>query len=390
MADRDGGNPDNISVNLLMDQDKLDQDFEDIPPPGLDLTKTLTQPAGGVAKIGDSVVFRITVKNTGLAPIVSLTIADTYDAAKLQFVSATVTPSAQAAGSLTWNTAALTTPVALLPLASNATLTIDVTFTAKASAYPQATRNDVMASGTDSQNNPVPEKTAHADVQIIRPAIGVAKSVASIHNNGNNTYTVVYDLVVENLGDVDLNGVQVTDNLGDTFTGSGGVSGVSVTSVGFTTNASYNGLSNTDLLAAGQTLLVGQVKTIRLTVTVTPGGKMGTYNNQATATGTGPGAITVTDPSDNGADPDPDGDNNANEIGRERSDAGNFSENPAIGIAKSVASVKDNGSNSYTVVYTLLVENLGDVALTNVQVTDNLAATFPTPATFTAVSAEQH
>ena len=144
--------------------------------------------------------------------------------------------------------------MALLPLASNATLTIDVTFTAKASAYPQATRNDVVASGTDSQNNPVPEKTANADVQIIRPAIGVAKSVASIHNNGNNTYTVVYDLVVENLGDVDLNGVQVTDNLGDTFTGSGGVSGVSVTSVGFTTNASYNGLSNTDLLAAGQTL----------------------------------------------------------------------------------------------------------------------------------------
>ena len=107
VADRDGGNPDNISVNLLMGQNKSDQDFEDIPPPGLDLTKTLTQPAGGVAKVGDTVVFRITVKNTGLAPIVSLTIADTYDAAKLQFVSATVTPSAQAAGSLTWNTAAL-------------------------------------------------------------------------------------------------------------------------------------------------------------------------------------------------------------------------------------------------------------------------------------------
>ena len=172
-----------------------------------------------------------------------------------------------------------------------------------------------------------------------------------------------------------------------TFTGSGGVSGVSVTSVGFTTNAGYNGLSNTGLLDAGQTLTVGQVKTIRLTVTVTPGSKMGTYNNQATAAGTAPGAITVTDPSDNGVDPDPNGNNNANETAENDPTPVNFNEHPAIGVAKSVAAVKDNGGNSYTVVYTLLVENLGDVALTNVQVTDNLAATFPTPATFTAASA---
>ena len=39
------------------------------------------------------------------------------------------------------------------------------------------------------------------DFEDTQPVIGVAKSVASVTKVGNN-YTVVYDLVVENLGNV--------------------------------------------------------------------------------------------------------------------------------------------------------------------------------------------
>ena len=105
----------------------------------------------------------------------------------------------------------------------------------------------------------------------------------------------------------------------------------------------YNGgkapTPDTNLLAAGQTLAVGQVKTLRLTVTVTPGQNMGPYNNQAVAAGSSPSGARPTDPSDNGIDPDPDGDGNPNEPGENDPTPVLFSESPAIGVAKSVAAI---------------------------------------------------
>ena len=145
----------------------------------------------------------------------------------------------------------------------------------------------------------------------------------------------------------------------------------------------YNGgaspTPNTNLLAAGQTLAVGQTKLIQVTVTVNNANTATTYNNQAVATGTSPlspvGAV-VSDPSDNGVDPDPDGDRNANEPGENDPTPVRFSERPAIGVVKKLVSSTSGAGGIYTVVYDIQVKNLGTVALSNVQVTDNLAATF--------------
>lgn len=52
-----------------------------------------------------------------------------------------------------------------------------------------------------------------------------------------------------------------------------------------------------------------------------------------------------------------------------------------IGIAKSVGAPTEISGQVFDVPYTLTVQNLGLVPLTNVQVADNLAATFPSPAT---------
>ena len=60
--------------------------------------------------------------------------------------------------------------------------------------------------------------------------------------------------------------------------------------------------------------------------------------------------------------------------------------NPLIGIAKRVVSIKKVSSGTYDVTLEMLVENYGDVPLTNVQVVDNLATTFPLLTTFTVQS----
>lgn len=59
---------------------------------------------------------------------------------------------------------------------------------------------------------------------------------------------------------------------------------------------------------------------------------------------------------------------------------------PTIGIAKNVVSVTDVGSGQYDIAFSLIVENLGSVEITNVQLTDDLAATFPAPVTFSIQS----
>ena len=61
-------------------------------------------------------------------------------------------------------------------------------------------------------------------------------------------------------------------------------------------------------------------------------------------------------------------------------------EDPVIGIAKSASPPIDNGDGTFDTTITLLVENLGSVPLSNVQVTDDLTATFPAPATFSIQS----
>ena len=125
-----------------------------------------------------------------------------------------------------------------------------------------------------------------------------------------------------------------------------------------------------------QTLAVGQTKTIRVTATVSNVNLNTTYQNTAQAKGVSPSSKDVNDLSDNGIVPDPNHNGNAGDPNEDDPTPVKLSESPAIGIAKSVAAVTNLGGGSYTVVYNLIVQNLGNVPLSNVQVTDNLAATF--------------
>ncbi|MEY3367471.1 MAG: hypothetical protein RI973_626, partial [Bacteroidota bacterium] len=217
------------------------------------------------------------------------------------------------------------------------------------------------------------------------PEISVSKRLTNTVNNGDGSYTVTYSIEVANTGDILLSSVQVTDDLAATFSGATSFEVMNVTATGTLTDnfPGYNGGANTNLLSAGSsTLAVGVSGIITLTVKVTPGSKLGVYQNTATGTGVSPKGVTVSDVSQDGTNADPDGDGNPNNNSK-KTDV-SFTENPEIGVSKDIVGlIIDNGDGTYDITYQIFVQNTGDVRLTDVQIVEDLSTTFPSPATFT-------
>jgi uncharacterized repeat protein (TIGR01451 family) len=216
------------------------------------------------------------------------------------------------------------------------------------------------------------------------PLLGVAKQLNTVVNNGDGTYDATYTIRVENFGNLDILNLQVTEDLfgnaESTFASAvaapeivaapqivaGTLTGV---------NPDFNGEGDKNLLSGDETLLVGESIDITFTVRVTPGSQLGPYENTATATGSSPGGTLVSDDStdDENLNPDPNNDGNPNDS---TPTAVTFGEVPLIGVAKAVGTPTDNGDRTFTIPYTLVVRNYGDVPLNTVQVTENLNETF--------------
>jgi uncharacterized repeat protein (TIGR01451 family) len=229
-----------------------------------------------------------------------------------------------------------------------------------------------------SSTDPTPRTSTVTTDVTENPVIGVAKTIGAITPLDGGRFRVTYDIAAENLGNVNLSDVELTENLNDTFD-PGTFSVTSVTSSELTTNNNYNGTTNTNLLASGNTLEVAQTANVQLVIEVTPSNLNQDYTNQVQGTGTSPGGETVIDDSDNGFPSDPDGDGNPNEPGENDPTPLNFNDipdNPVIGVAKGVSSIIRLEENRFRITYDLLVENLGNVNLNDVELTENLDDTF--------------
>jgi len=97
LADRDGGNPDNISVSLAVSQTVTGRDFEDVSQTALQVAKT---PDLQVIASGQPVTFTIAVTNTGHVTLTSVTAADAVVPACAQPIG-TLGPGASASYSCT-------------------------------------------------------------------------------------------------------------------------------------------------------------------------------------------------------------------------------------------------------------------------------------------------
>jgi uncharacterized repeat protein (TIGR01451 family) len=127
---------------------------------------------------------------------------------------------------------------------------------------------------------------------------------------GNGNFQLTYTITIKNLGNINLNNVQVTENLSNTFgTTPFTVNRVSSSQGNLTPNNNFNGSNDTNLLAGTDTLAIGETKTIELAVTITPGNNPSPYENRAEATAQSPAGST-SDTSTDGLNPDPDGDGN--------------------------------------------------------------------------------
>ncbi|MEQ1663134.1 MAG: SdrD B-like domain-containing protein [Thiobacillus sp.] len=245
--------------------------------------------------------------------------------------------------------------------------------------------------GEAGENDPTPVPV---------PRIGLAKSAGAVVNNGDGTYSVPFTLSVRNAGQTPLSSVQVTDALAGVLPQFGTYTVSAVPSAGQytiasgpTVGAQTNGAALTAVTAgtytgngAGTALLVPASSSlpnvgvsassaqIAFTVRFFPT-TPGPFENSAVSTGSPPGGGTVSDDSVNGGNPDANSNGNPND---DTSPTVVSLSAQSIGVAKSVAGIVQTGAKQYRVPYTLIVRNVSaSVTATNVQVTDDLTATFP-------------
>ncbi len=241
-------------------------------------------------------------------------------------------------------------------------------------ANTTVTDNSVDGTNTDPDGNGNPNEESPTVVRLEeKPSLGLAKSAGTIVNNGDGTYTVPYTITLQNFGNIPLSQVQVTENLTPTFPvpTSFTIEGTPTSSIpSLVINPTFNGSTNTSLLNANSTLPLGATATLNFNVKITPNGKLGPFNNNASGSGSTPGGKTVTDDSVNGTNPDLNGDKNPNNDSSPTTIL--LSEKPVLGVAKAAGIPVNNQNGTYTVPYTVVVSNLGDVPVSNVQITENL------------------
>ena len=185
--------------------------------------------------------------------------------------------------------------------------------------------------------------------------MGIAKAAtASVNAVGfPGQFETTITMTIENFGDVEIRNLQVTDDLATIFTGGAtveAISGLSATG-GLTVNASFDGDTDTNLLAGTDTLAVGDTAEIEFTVRFDPNGETGPFDNIAIASGESPSEDPITDDSTDGTDPDADvsddtTDGTDDNDGRPYEDDPtpiSFTEEPLIGVAKA-ATITDYGN----------------------------------------------
>lgn len=245
------------------------------------------------------------------------------------------------------------------------------------------------------------DATGYLFAEIPLPRIGIAKSAGAVVDNGNGTYDVQFTLTVSNAGATPLVNVQVTDSIDvggplslGTYTpnptpAAGQYTIVGAPTIGAQTNAASltpvaagvftgSGAGNALLVAASSTLpnfTAGTRSTATILFTVrffptTPG----PFENTAVTTGESPSGTTTTDNSVDGLNPDPDGNGDPEE---ETPTVINLS-GQTIAVAKDLDTVVQTGERRYDITYSIIVANPGTITATNVQVSDDLIATFPT------------
>lgn len=238
---------------------------------------------------------------------------------------------------------------------------------------------EISAIITDASNN---TSEFSPNEKVITPKIGVSKTLTSIDNMHDGSYRAHFKVIATNVGEIDLENVQIEDNLNNTFMGASGFSVIagSMQTLNAAANNGYNGTGNSKLLSGFDKLNIGQSLEVSFVVKVDAGTKLGLYENSAIASGAvvgSNGLISVNDMSQDGTAIDPDGDGNPGNNSTPTPIT--FTENPRIGVAKKLTNINEKSLHEYDLDFEFNIVNMGDVDLHGITLEDNLRSTFPAP-----------
>ena len=341
------------------------------------------------ANTGESLTYTVTIRNDGTLRGNNAVVTVSFPTNLLTSVSASTGGIVDTVnGTITWN--ATTSPaLEVMNVGEQVVFTINANVVNQVDgSYQPITLTSSVTDDLTNGIDPNLSDNTNTDVDQI-PEIGVAKrlvssTAASISGNRNLTY----ELVVRNIGSIDLTDLSLFEDLNAQF-GSAFQSVVTAPTITASTAtadpnfAAWNGNSATDMFDSASGLLKpGEEFTIRFTIEVDIDQLGPGSNNQVQAAGDwdilGTESGTTNDLSDTGNDPL--GNNPGNP-----GDSGGYDDPtlvPAIGIAKDhgdYSELLDSGSNptgEFTFPTTLTIENLGATNLTGLNLRDNLATIY--------------
>lgn len=195
-----------------------------------------------------------------------------------------------------------------LALGAGLTSTVDVDVPVGSLAGPSCARFRISTAGglpSTGQAMDGEVEDYAVEIGVEDPVIGAAKEVGDVADLPGGVFQVTYDMVVENFGNVPLTDVSVIVDLATTFAEIDPFTIISLTSDTLTVNMGFDGDTDTELLAPGNSLEVGEMTMIQLVVEIEPGTNPGPYVCTALVRGTSPADVEVEDMSQDGSDPDP-------------------------------------------------------------------------------------
>jgi uncharacterized repeat protein (TIGR01451 family) len=197
-------------------------------------------------------------------------------------------------------------------------------------------RYDIATNTLNTTKRTFQNSQSPIDNTSITPAIGVTKQLVNSTMINSNTADLTYEVYVKNTGNVLLNNINVNDDLAAVY-GAANISNVTTSffpggnPASLTLNPSYNGITNTSLFNANQTLLnpsnvsANFFARVQISLRVTNLNPATTYLNSAIGTGNvgtfnascGVGATMVADTSNNGPITviDPNNNGNSSDVG---------------------------------------------------------------------------
>ncbi|MEM6574034.1 MAG: hypothetical protein AAF736_07185, partial [Pseudomonadota bacterium] len=322
-----------VSGNGLPDEptDDPDTPVDDDPTgtpidadPILELSKavinTFDEDADGFISGGDRVDYLLTIQNVGNGTANNLRLTDTPDSNGMLINGSVQTSS----GTVVAGNGAgeLSVEVTIAALAAGGEVTIayqvrvndplplDVVSLINQALLTSDETDPVDSDDPDTPDNDDPTEVPLGGAGLAE--IGLAKELAGVllstQGNGlpGGSALVTYRFRVENSGQVQLDDIQVADDLTLTFPAPASFEVRDIQSPTLSVNMAYNGAADTNMLLGTDSLAIGELGVIELSVLVFPRTTSPPYFNSATASGNG-GGRDVTDVSQDGVDPDPDG-----------------------------------------------------------------------------------